>query len=185
MSNLVPLNWMHAFHPDWIRNLIEECVKKSKISILWPVCNSEVLEREVKMLSSNKIFDDYLSIRFKYSLSDEENKLSIWPTPNWGTSVDKHHQDNSNKFNCPKWKCQYWIKCRGIWHKGLNCKDYRQNKGYPTDDLLFYKYVRGGNVIKWATWKDWTDNMMWCHDNSWYSAKEFNNSKYYQNVSIK
>jgi hypothetical protein len=27
ISNLIQLNWMHTFHPDWIKNLIEERVK--------------------------------------------------------------------------------------------------------------------------------------------------------------
>jgi hypothetical protein len=76
--------------------------------------------------------------------------------------------NNSLKFNCPKCKYLYCIKCREPWHNGLKCKEYRQRKGYPIDDLLFFKFIKGENIIRWTTCKDWVEKVKWWNDCSCY-----------------
>ena len=93
---------MHAFHPNCIKNMVEGSISQAKLPILCPVCNIEILEREIKKLTSTRVFDEFLIIQYKKSLAGEDNKFSLCPTPNCDTLIEKYHQSNSLKFNCPK-----------------------------------------------------------------------------------
>lgn len=153
---------MHAFHPQCLKRVVELSISKCLFPVQWPVWYKDMLDRELQVICDQDSYEEYLSLKYKKTLTDDNSKFLYCPTPNCGTTMDTEISRKTPRFDCPKCKKIYCAYCRENWHNGLSWKEYRSRKGYPQDDCTFFKFIKGEKVKKWSSWQDWIDKPKCC-----------------------
>ena len=130
-----------------------------------------MLDKEVKSWCSKSRFKLYNSLQYKRSLAEDNSWFLYCPTPNWGSLIDSDLSKSSPRFDWTKCKQSYCAFWREIWHKWISWKEYRKRKGYPIDDVMFFKFIKGDKLTRCINWNDWIEMARCSHSNSCNWAK--------------
>ncbi|CAI2384528.1 unnamed protein product [Moneuplotes crassus] len=119
VRSLIPLSCVHAFHPDCLRTFILE-ESKNSVPVSCPVCNKQILEREVKILISPDEYDKYIAMILSKTLRDQkQNCIYCY------SSIIKQKDSASLKISCNNCKLSYCLNCKEEWEGNHSCHNGR------------------------------------------------------------
>jgi hypothetical protein len=163
-SDIIPLTCGHIYHPYCILPYIKSKVEDKVFPITCPdpKCGIEFSDAELKIFCDRDLYDKMVEFQFKLFVEQNNDMFNQCPTADCPFIFQWDGDKENQRFDCKICNKQYCIMCRVEWHEGMTCSEYRELNGYPPEDRLFYKFIKGTPFKQCPKCKFWVEKSEGC-----------------------
>jgi ariadne-1 len=163
-EEIMPLACGHIYHPQCIAPHIKARVEDKHFPIPCPdpECGLEMSDAELQLFCDGEQYEKLLKFQFELCIEQNNEMFNHCPTADcpfvFAWDGDKENQ----RFQCGICNKTYCIMCRVDWHEDMNCQEYRELNGYPPEDRLFIKFIKGTQFKQCPKCKFWVEKSSGC-----------------------
>ncbi|CAG9335977.1 unnamed protein product [Blepharisma stoltei] len=151
----------HIFHDHCISRYITNKVDSRQFPILCPLelCKAEIDASDIKTRLEQYIFQQFEDYSFKNHVETHGSEYSCCPTADCPYIFIPNC---AKRFKCPVCKKKYCLECRSIYHRKLNCEEFRAANG-DIRDAEFLKFVKGAMYKQCILCQFWVERTKGCN----------------------
>ena len=163
-EEIIGIGWEHIFHPACMKMHIQAKVEQKTFPLACPdpEWGIELLDGELQLFCGEDLYEKLQKFQLELFLEQNNKIFNHCPTPDWKFVFEWNGNKENQKFKCSICDKTYCIMCRIEWHEGLSCKEYRELNGYPVEDRLFMKFIKGTSFKQCPNWKFWVEKSRGC-----------------------